>query len=101
LKKAKKTKTKFKINELTREETELVKKLSEFPDEVSSAGEKYNPSVIAHYAYELAQKFNEFYHACPVIDSREQDFRIALVHSFKIVLKNALNLLGIETLEEM
>lgn len=93
---------KFKVGELDKYEIELSKKLSEFGDVAKDAAEKYNPALIAHYSYELAQLFNEFYHACPVLsDEKKKDFRLALVESFRIVLKNSLNLLGIETLEEM
>jgi len=60
-----------------------------------------NPAIIANYAYELAQIFNEFYHTCPVIGSNKETFRFLLVECFRQVLKNSLNLLGIETLEEM
>ena len=36
-----------------------------------------------------------------VIGSKEEAFRLPLVQSFRQVLRNALRLLGIETLEEM
>jgi len=51
----------------------------------------------------LAQAFNEFYHACPVL-TEEQELkkaRILLIYCIKQVLGNGLNLLGIEMLEEM
>lgn len=93
---------KFKVGELDKHEIGLSKKLSEFSEIVIDAAEKYNPALIAHYSYELAQLFNEFYHACPVLsEEKKKDFRLALVESFRVVLKNSLNLLGIETLEEM
>ncbi|VVB79141.1 Arginine--tRNA ligase [uncultured archaeon] len=93
---------KFKVGELEKHEIELSKKLSEFGDVARDAAEKYNPALIAHYSYELAQMFSEFYHTCPVLqDEKKKDFRLALVESFRVVLKNSLNLLGIETLEEM
>jgi len=57
--------------------------------------------LIANYSYQLAQIFNEFYHTCPVIGSGQEGFRLALVESFRQVLKNSLNLLGIEAVEEM
>jgi arginyl-tRNA synthetase len=82
-------------------EVELVKKLLEFPEIVLNARVNMNPSVIANYSYQLAQIFNEFYHACPVIGSDNESFRISLVDSFRQVLKNSLTLLGIEALEEM
>ncbi len=91
----------FKIELLSPTEIELIKKLSQFKEVVLKSCETLNPSLIAHYSYQLAQSFNEFYHSCPVVGSKEEKFRIKIVESFKIVLKNALGLLGIETLEEM
>ncbi len=92
---------KYKIKELFDEEIKLVKKLSEFPEKVREATDNLNPSIIANYAHELSQIFNEFYHACNVIDSEQEMFRLALVESFRQVLRNALHLLGIEPVEEM
>lgn len=92
---------KFKIDELDPKEIELVKKLSQFQHTVVNAFENLNPSTIANYCYQAAQKFNEFYQACPVINSDQEPFRLALVEAFRQVMKNALNLLGINVLEEM
>jgi arginyl-tRNA synthetase len=90
-----------KAKKLHEKEVELIKKLSEFPNVVSKAYETLNPSGIANYSYQLAQTFNEFYHKCPVVGSKEESFRLALVKSFMKILKNSLSLLGIETLNEM
>lgn len=92
---------KFEIPDLEENEIELVKKLSYFPEVVSNAAKSLNPSVIANYSYQLAQLFNEFYHSCKVIGSEQESFRLALVQSFRQILKNSLKLLGIETIEEM
>jgi arginyl-tRNA synthetase len=100
MKKAPKEK-KFKVYDLDETEVALVKKLSQFPEIVFSAYKNLNPSIIANYSYQLAQIFNEFYHACKVIGSEQEAFRLALVQSFRQVLKNSLKLLGIETIEEM
>lgn len=86
---------------LTEPEFKLVKKISDFPTIVTKSAQEYNPTIVAHYAYELAQLFNGFYHACPVLNSDNEKFRLQLVKAFKITLKNALNLLGIDTIEEM
>ncbi len=101
LKKAKIKKDKFKIDELENEEFNLIKKLSEFPEVISKSYNTLNPSAIANYSYQLAQTFNEFYHACPVIDSEKQELRLELVKTFRIVLKNSLYLLGIEVIDRM
>lgn len=86
---------------LEKKEIELVKKLQEFKPISKKAYSELNPSLIANYAYQLAQVFNEFYHDCSVIGSKKEHFRVSLVEAFRIVLKNSLNLIGVDTLEEM
>ncbi len=85
----------------TEPETRLLKSLYSFPQTVAYAQDKLSPSVIANYAFDLAQGFNEFYHACQVIGSNEESFRLKLVEAFRAVLGKCLWLLGIETIEEM
>jgi arginyl-tRNA synthetase len=87
--------------QLEPKEFELIKKLSEFPPVVLNAYDNLSPSIIANYSYQLAQIFNEFYHACPVIGSESESFRLALVQAFCEVLRNSLSLLGISVLQEM
>lgn len=97
-----KTKSKPQIPEqLTANETALIKKILEFPDVVEHAGKKLNPSLIANYSFQLAQKFNEFYHSCKVVGDKNEAFRIKLVEAFRQTIKNSLYLLGIEIMEEM
>jgi len=92
---------KFVIDELENKELEIVQKILQFQDIVEKAFATRSPSLIANYCYDLSKLFNEFYHSCPVIGSDKEPFRLALVEAFRVVLKNALGLLGIETLLEM
>ncbi len=101
LRKAKKKVTKFKIDKVEVKEYELVKNIGLFSEKLSDSLNNLDPSVIANYSYDLAKSFNDFYNDCPVIGSEQEDFRIALVESFRIVMKNALWLLGIQAIEEM
>ncbi|MBN1578659.1 MAG: arginine--tRNA ligase [Chitinispirillaceae bacterium] len=82
-------------------EIALIKQLDRFPEAAAFAGDKLSPSIIANYGFGLAQAFNEFYHASPVIGSDREQFRLRLVAAFRAVLKNCLWLLGIEAIEEM
>ena len=99
----KKTKNndKFEIYDLEPKEIELSKKLLEFREVILASYRNLSPSLIANYSYQLAQIFNEFYHACQVIGSKQESFRLALVEAFRQILKNSLKLLGIKTLEKM
>ncbi len=101
LRKADKKPGKFRAGDLKLQEINLIKRLSLFPEIVKKAGKQLNPSIISNYSFVLAQEFNEFYHSCQVIGSKEEAFRLSLVQAFRIVIKQALNLLGIEVLEEM
>jgi len=96
-----KIKSKYKIYKLEQKEIALIKKLSQFPEIVLSAYNNMNSTLLANYSYQLAQTFNEFYHSLQVLKSKQESFRISLVEAFKYVLNNSLNLLGIETLDEM
>ena len=100
LRKAKKSPD-SKPGSLNEKEIELIKKLGEFPEIVIKSYREFSPSYIANYAYRLSQLFNEFYHQHPVIGTKEEPFRLALVESFRQVIKNAFGLLGIDVLEEM
>jgi arginyl-tRNA synthetase len=85
-------------------ERELILNLAGFPDMFIEATEYLKPNMIADYANVLADKFNTFYNALPVIkaDSQElSDARIALTQAIKTVMHNALNLIGVVAPEKM
>ncbi len=85
------------------EEKNLLLKVGEFSGVTKLAVEKYDPSEITQYLFELAQSFNNFYHACPVLQATPevQAFRIKIIQSVLQVMEKGLKLLGIETIEEM
>jgi len=85
-------------------ERELVLSLASFPDAFIEATEYLKPNLIADFANALADKFNTFYNALPVIKAEPQelsDARLALTDAIRIVLHNALNLIGIVAPEKM
>ncbi|GAA4653467.1 arginine--tRNA ligase [Anaerocolumna aminovalerica] len=82
---------------------QLVKKLNDYPKAVLYAADSYEPSIIARYVIGLAQEFNKFYHNCSIINS-EYKIRLArlcLVFAAQKVMKEAMELLGIQCPEEM
>ena len=86
------------------QEFEVVKQLADFPDVLRDALEKYEPSFVARYAVDLAQKFNKFYFDCSILGAESEEirsFRLALTEATLITLKNALGLLGIGVPEKM
>ena len=85
-------------------ERELILNLASFPDTFVEATEYLKPNLIADYTNALADKFNTFYNALPVIKAESQelsDARIALTQAIQIVMHNALTLIGVEAPEKM
>ena len=85
-------------------ERELVLAVASFPDTFIEATEYLKPNLIADFANALADKFNTFYNALPVIKAESQglsDARLALTDAVRIVLHNALNLIGVVAPEKM
>jgi arginyl-tRNA synthetase len=85
-------------------ELELVLALAGFADMFIEATEYYKPNMIADYVNALADKFNTFYNAYPVIKADSvglSDARLALTDAIRIVLHNALNLIGVVAPEKM
>ena len=85
------------------EAIDLLKEISRFPKVVIDAAEKYEPSVVARFAVDVAQSFNKFYNACRinVEDKTTRNARVMLVHLTKKTIKDALALLGIDCPEQM
>ncbi len=89
----------------TDEEYELVKHISKFYESVYAAAEKNEPFYVNRYVTTLAKLFNKFYNVSPIlkndVDPKIRKARLALVEATTIVIKSALGLLGIETVEKM
>lgn len=85
------------------EEFSLIKSLAEFEDVVIRAKEKYEPSLITRHVTDIASNFNKFYNASKIMvdDDKLRDERLALAYATSIVIKTALGLLGIKTVEQM
>ena len=85
------------------EEFTLVKKLAGFEDVVIKAKEKYEPSLITRHLTDIAKSFNKFYNSSKIMveDEKLKEERLALAYVTAIVIKTALGLLGIRTVEKM
>jgi arginyl-tRNA synthetase len=85
------------------EELSLLQTIAEFPGIVQRSAEEHRPLHMTNYVYELAKRFNDFYHACPVLiaDEPARSARIALVAATKTTLRNGLALLGIDAPTQM
>ena len=84
------------------ESWDIIKLLQDFPSIIQRAAEKYDPSIVAKYAINLAQTFNKYYAHTRILDENpERDSRLALANATGIVLKEALRLLGVDAPEKM
>ena len=84
-------------------ESDLLHKLSRYPEIVESAARAYEPHQVAYYLRELANDFHAYYNAHPFI-AAEPDLRLArlsLIDAARQVLANALALLGVTAPERM
>lgn len=85
------------------EEIQLAKHLMNFSLVLSAVAEEYRPNFLCNYLYDLAGHFTTFYENCPVLkaDPEQRPTRLILCSLTSSVLRQGLDLLGIECLEEM
>ena len=87
------------------EEYELVKQINAYATAVLDAASKNEPFYINRYVTTLAKCFNKFYNSHPIlkgdVDDETKKARLCLVDATTVVIKSALSLLGIETVETM
>jgi len=89
---------------ITDEMWELVRRSAEMPSSVRRAVEALELSTITHDLFELAQKFNSFYHKYPILnekDDAERQRRAVCAEVFRRTMVAALELLGIPVPEKM
>lgn len=89
--------------ELEKEEKNLIKIISEFEETVARAADDLKPNLIAIYVYDAASNFSKFYKECKVIgtDENVEKRRLLMVDAVRQVIKNALDLIGIDAPERM
>ena len=86
------------------EEIALARHLLNFGITLEAVADEYRPNYLCNYLYELAGKFTSFYENCPVLkadDDATRASRLGLCALTARVLKQGLETLGIETVEQM
>lgn len=90
---------------VSEDEYALITQLNAFSDAVKDAADKNEPFYINRYVTGLARCFNKFYNSCPIlkddVDVETKKARLAIVEATSYVIKTALSLLGIDTVESM
>ena len=89
-------------------ELDVLRKLSDYPAEVTQAANDYAPHRLTRYAIDLGSLLNIFYENCRVLANERNPVapelslaRLALVNSARIVQRNLLTLLGVTAPEKM
>ncbi|MBI5775343.1 MAG: arginine--tRNA ligase [Verrucomicrobia bacterium] len=86
------------------EELALARHLLNFGITLEAVAEELRPNYLCNYLYDLASHFSRFFENCPVLkadDAATRDSRLALCDLTARVLKQGLETLGIETVEQM
>jgi arginyl-tRNA synthetase len=89
---------------LNPKEKSLLKLVHEYPSILKTAGESFNPSLIANFIYDLVKEYNQFYHDHSILketDPEVRDFRLVLSWVVSGIVKRSMELLGIEMPERM
>ena len=91
---------------LISEEYAILRYLARFSDIIEMSAKNYSPNILCKYLYDLAQKYNYFYQTQDILEERtknreKSEFRIALTKATAQIIKNGLNLLGIQAPERM
>lgn len=88
----------------TDKEKAILKQLADYPNQVDTAARSRAPYKMANYVHALAQLIHEYYGATKIIDRDDPAgtrARLSLIEASKIVIKDALGLLGVSSPEKM
>ncbi len=92
--------------ELESAEIAILRNLFTYYEIVRYSAETRSPHVLCNYLYELCQRFNTFYAVCPILSDaslseERKELRLVLTSATAQVLRQGLELLGIEVVERM
>jgi arginyl-tRNA synthetase len=85
------------------QEISLAKHLLNFGLTLEAVAEDYRPNFLCIFLYDLAVKFSAFFEYCPVLkaDEATRNSRLILCDLTARVLKQGLDVLGIEVVDQM
>jgi len=92
------------LNKLTEtHEVNLISALNRYPEKLLQAAQQYEPHQLTHYLRDVATLFHSYYnsHKFIVDDQELMQSRLALINATKQVLRNGLELLGVNAPESM
>jgi len=82
---------------------ELLGHISKHENAVLNSGISYSPAILCQYLFDLGQKFNNFYQNVRILDAQDDEraFLLSIVEATMLTMKEGLNLLGIQVVEQM
>lgn len=83
------------------QERNLALTLCRFPDLLDTCMNELALNKLCELLFEIATRFSEFYNACKVLGTPQQESRLAMCYATKLIMKQIFDLLGIKTLERL
>jgi len=91
-----------KPQSLTLSETELIKRIIQFPEVFANTVKLLAPHLIINYLYKLAREYNNFYQQVPILKAKEnKTLKLLITFLTRKIIADGLYLLGIETVDKM
>ncbi|WP_420315795.1 arginine--tRNA ligase [Ekhidna sp.] len=93
-----------KVGELNKREVDLIYQITEYSKALREAAKDYSPAIVAQYVYDLAKEYNGFYQEVPIFNEENKDklaFRVALSSITASLIRESMDLLGIDVPERM
>jgi arginyl-tRNA synthetase len=90
--------------ELLPEEKSLIRMLEQYPDQIQQAADELDPSILAHYVFEIARMYNSFYAELPIAkaDSEEKKIlRLMISWLTAHIIRSGMQLLGMQVPDKM
>ena len=85
-------------------EKQIIKKILEFPSVIKNAGSNLSPATIINYTYDLVKDYNSYYQSVSILkisDKEMKNFRMSLSFMVARIIRNSMNLVGIDVPEKM
>ena len=85
-------------------EKQLIKKILEFPSVIKNAGSNLSPATIINYTYDIVKDYNSYYQSVSILkisDKEMKNFRMSLSLMVARIIRNSMNLVGIDVPEKM
>ena len=87
-----------------KQELELIKSISSFPEIIKQSANELSPALLANYLFTLVKSYNSFYQSCPIIKEENEnlaEFRLQVSALTANVIRKGMEILGINVPERM